>query len=89
MLTQNVPYEPVWGDDGTRFFIDRFGFGYFEDEVAPRSMADVVEPTIELRRVVQSSVGEIVAISRGVLFEISTRVPSRGGRSFQKPDAAR
>lgn len=29
MLTQNVPYEPVWGDDGTRFFIDRFGFGVF------------------------------------------------------------
>ena len=62
--------------------------GYFEGEVAPRSMADVVEPTIELRRVVQSSVGEIVAIPRGVP-QISTRVPSRGGRSFQKPDAAR
>ena len=29
MLTQNVPYEPVWGDDGRRFFIDRFGFGVF------------------------------------------------------------
>ena len=29
ILTQNVPYEPVWGDDGRRFFIDRFGFGVF------------------------------------------------------------